>query len=93
MIISFGDKDTQSLFEGKLVKRYGAEMRQRMLDKLQILHAATSVNDLRSPPGNRLESLSGDRKGAYSIRVNNQWRICFEWSGDGPRNVTITDYH
>jgi proteic killer suppression protein len=61
--------------------------------KLLILDAAENVNDLRAPPGNRLEQLRGDRSGQHSIRINNQWRICFTWTSAGPADVEITDYH
>jgi proteic killer suppression protein len=73
MIKSFADSDTEALFEGRSPRRFGANVRRRMLDKLQTLHAARTLDDLRSPPGNRLEALSGGRRGTYSIRVNNQW--------------------
>ena len=63
------------------------------LRKLDMVDAATKVEDLRSPPGNRLEALKGDRKGQWSIRINQQWRICFRWTSDGPIDVGIVDYH
>ena len=64
-----------------------------ILRKLDMLDAATGVDDLRSPPGNRLEALKGDRRGQFSIRVNRQWRVCFRWTPDGPEAVEIADYH
>ena len=93
MILSYRDRRTQSFSEGKRVKAFGgiafkAEMRLDQLD------AATSLLDL-DLPGNRLEALKGDRKGQYSIRINDQWRICFEWppGSPGPANVEIVDHH
>ncbi|MNE16010.1 Toxin HigB-1 [compost metagenome] len=74
-------------------KGFPADLVRRAQQLLTILDAATTVEDLRSPPGNRLEKLSGDREGQYSIRINKQWRICFVWTGAGPESVEITDYH
>jgi toxin HigB-1 len=92
MILSFNCKDTQALFEGKTVRRFKgiARVAER---KLAQLHAAQTLEFLRSPPGNMLESLKGDRKGQHSIRVNDQWRVCFVWSAAGPTEVEIVDYH
>ena len=92
MIVSFRDKDTAALFERKLVKRFGAIERQARI-KLAMLDAAAALQDLRVPPGNRLEALSGDRAGQHSIRINKQWRVCFVWTERGPENVEICDYH
>ncbi len=94
MIVSFGDKRTREFAEGKLVKAFSGFARQAEM-KLDQLEAATAVRDLAALPGNRLEALKGDRKGQYSIRINDQWRICFEWPGGspGPTNVEIVDYH
>jgi proteic killer suppression protein len=93
MIISFRDKCTGSFFEGERVKTFQRFERQAML-RLERLHAADRLMALKTP-GNRLEGLKGDRKGQYSIRINDQWRICFEWpeSSPGPLNVEIVDYH
>ncbi len=94
MIVGFKDKKTKQFAEGKFVKAFsGFEMQAS--NRLSILNAATSKEDLRALPSNRLESLRGDRKGQFSIRINNQWRVCFEWPDDvsDPSNVEITDYH
>lgn len=92
MIRSFADKHTEALFNRESVKRFRAFERQARR-KLEMLDATAVLSDLRSPPGNRLEPLRGDRKGQYSIRINQQWRICFIWKGDGPHDVEIVDYH
>lgn len=92
MLISFACKDTESLFLGRCPLRLlGIERAVRR--KLLVLNAATGLDDLRVPPGNRLERLSGDRRGQYSIRVNQRWRICFFWEGDGASGVHLVDYH
>ncbi|WP_169979813.1 type II toxin-antitoxin system RelE/ParE family toxin [Tautonia rosea] len=93
MIVSYGDKRTRSFAEGRRVKAFaGIERKAQM--RLDRLEAATSLLDL-DLPGNRLEALKGDRKGLFSIRINDQWRICFEWpnGSPGPCNVEIVDYH
>lgn len=92
MILSFKCKDTQALFEGKTAKRFRAFVRIAER-KLSQLHAAQTLEFLRSPPGNNLEALKGDRKGQHSIRVNDQWRVCFVWTKAGPTSVEIVDYH
>ena len=94
MIVSFRDKRTKDFAEGKRVTAFSGIDRQAQL-RLDRLDAATSLQDLAALPGNRLEALKHDRKGQHSIRINDQWRICFEWpSGSpGPVNVEITDYH
>ncbi len=93
MVRSFRDKETERLFRRQPVKKFARSLRQSALRKLLLLDAAESLNDLRAAPGNRLEKLSGDRQGQYSIRVNEQWRICFHWSEGNADNVEITDYH
>jgi toxin HigB-1 len=93
VIQAFADKDTEKLFNGRRVKKYSPELSDRALQKLLMLNAANQVSDLRMPPGNRLEALVGDRKGQYSIRINDQYRICFVWTAAGPRDVQIVDYH
>ena len=92
MIASFKCKDTESLFrQGKT--RMWSSILSVVERKLTMLEAATSLVDLKSPPGNRLEALGGDRNGQHSIRINAQWRICFIWGPNGPENVEIVDYH
>jgi toxin HigB-1 len=94
MILSFRDKRTRQFAEGKRVKAFsGFEMQAHK--RLLLLHLARHLQALRALPGNRLEAFSGDRAGQYSIRINEQWRICFEWRADtpGPSNVEIVDYH
>lgn len=92
MIQSFRDAETKVLFETGLSRRW-ALIQAVAACKLDQLDAAARLGDLRSPPGNRLEALKGDRKGQYSIRVNDQYRICFVWKSDGAYEVKITDYH
>ena len=93
MIQAFADKDTEKLFNGRRVKKYSLELSDRARQKLLMLNAANQISDLRMPPGNRLEALVGDRRGQYSIRINDQYRICFVWTAAGPRDVQIVDYH
>lgn len=94
MIVSFRDKRTREFANGRYVKALSGVSRQAEM-KLDQLEAATAVRDLAVLPGNRLEALKGGRKGQYSIRINDQWRICFEWPSrsPGPVNVEIVDYH
>ncbi|HEY4216820.1 MAG TPA: type II toxin-antitoxin system RelE/ParE family toxin [Gemmatimonadaceae bacterium] len=93
MIHSFGDRDTERLFQREPVRRYPAELQRTMLRKLGVVDAAEQLEELRVPPGNRLEKLKGDRAGQHSIRVNDQWRICFRWSDGNAYDVEIVDYH
>lgn len=93
MIRSFRDRDTQRLAGRERVKKWSPELQKIALRKLRMLDAATEVADLRIPPGNRLERLKGDRAGQYSIRINDQWRICFRWSSGDAHDVEIVDYH
>lgn len=93
MIRSFADRATERLFrDGACAARWRA-FEAVALRKLDMLDAAVRLSDLASPPGNRLEALKGDRSGQHSIRINQQWRICFRWSADGPEAVEIVDYH
>lgn len=92
MIKSFADKHTQTLFEGGDPRPFRA-FRAQAERKLALLHAATTLEFLRSPPGNRLEALTGDRAGQWSIRINRQWRLCFVWQDGDAYEVEITDYH
>jgi proteic killer suppression protein len=92
MIRSFKDKDTEALYRGQRVRRFEA-VRAQAERRLQILDSAVRLEDLMRLPSNRFEALSGDRKGQFSIRINQQWRVCFNWLEDGPHNVEITDYH
>ncbi len=93
MIKSFADKETEKLFQGGKSKAVPPQIRERALSKLLILNAATNVEDLRIPPGNRLEKLRGGREGQWSIRVNQQYRVCFSFEGGDAQDVEITDYH
>ena len=93
MIKSFRDKDTQRVFERQRVPRWSVELQRATLRKLLILDAAETLNDLRSPPGNRLEKLAANRAGQHSIRINEQWRICFRWRDGDAYEVEIADYH
>ena len=92
MVRGFKDKKTEGLFGGKAVKQFSG-IKQAAERKLTMLDSAVTLGDLRSPPGNCLEKLRGDREGQHSIRINNQWRICFVWKEDGAYEVEITDYH
>jgi toxin HigB-1 len=91
-IQGFRDSETEALFLGRRSRRWGniAKVAWRKLD---MLDAAVALDDLRSPPGNRLEALTGDRRGLHSIRINDQFRICFRWTEAGPQDVEIVDYH
>ena len=93
MIKSYGDKDTQAVAERRRVPRFAAGIQRRAQQKLMILNNARDLNDLRVPPGNRLEALAGDRKGKYSIRVNDQWRLSFVWRNGDAYQVELVDYH
>ncbi len=92
MIRTFKDAATARLFADEDVPRFRA-IERAARRKLMLLHAAGNLNDLRSPPGNRLEALKGDRTGQHSIRINDQWRICFRWQDGGAEDVEIVDYH
>ena len=93
MIRSFRDKATEAVFHGERPKGFPADLVNVARRKLRYLDAAADLGDLRSPPGNRLEALAGDRKGQHSIRINDQFRVCFVWTAEGPAEVEIVDYH
>jgi toxin HigB-1 len=93
MIASFQDSETERVFLRERRTKFGRAVQRAALRKLLMLDAAESLDDLRVPPGNRLEILVGDRNGQYSIRVNDQWRICFHWLGGNAHDVEIVDYH
>lgn len=93
MIKTFLNKETAAVFARKPVRRFGAELQRLASIKLAMLHRAEDIHDLRIPPGNRLEKLSGDRTGQYSIRINDQWRVCFRWQDGHALDVEIVDYH
>jgi toxin HigB-1 len=93
VIRSFRDKATEAVFNGEAPKGFPADLVKVARRKLRYLNAASQLGDLRSPPGNRLEALAGDRKGQHSIRINDQFRVCFVWTAKGPAQVEIVDYH
>ena len=93
MIKSFADRDSLRVFQRLQVKRLSMDLKRAAYRKLLIIDAAGSISDLKIPPGNRLEKLAGNREGQYSIRINEQWRICFNWKGNDAFNVEITAYH
>lgn len=93
MIRSFADRKTKRLFDDDVCPAVWQSFHQVACRKLDMLDAATALRDLRSPPGNRLKALSRERKGQHSIRINDQWRVCFRWTKDGPEDVEIMDYH
>jgi toxin HigB-1 len=93
VIKSFGDKETQKLANGEFSRRLPKDVQHRAKMRLDRVNAAVALDDLRFPPSHRLEPLKGDRKGQWSIRINDQWRICFVWKDGGAWNVVIVDYH
>lgn len=93
MIKSFANEQTEGVYLREVDKKLPAEVQRAALRKLRMINNAKSIQDLRSPPGNRLEKLRGDRAGQYSIRINDQWRVCFEWRDNDTYEVEITDYH
>lgn len=93
MIVTFRNRPTEQFFLTGKTREGWQSVAAVALRKLDLLSAATSLQDLKSPPGNHLEALSSPRKGQYSIRINNQWRLCFRWSSVGAHDVEITDYH
>jgi proteic killer suppression protein len=93
MILGFADRQTEALFRLERVTRIDPRVQRAAIRKLVMLDAATSLDDLRSPPGNRLEALRGDRAGQHSIRINDQWRVVFTWRAGNAYDVAIVDYH
>jgi proteic killer suppression protein len=93
MIKSFASRETEKIFNREVSKRLPQDIQRAAMKKLWMLHAAKDLSDLTVPPSNHLEALKGDRKGQYSIRINQQWRICFRWVGGNAQNVEIVDYH
>ncbi len=93
MIKTFKDKELAKLLEGEKIKTLPADIQKRAFTKLLMLNAANSITDLRVPPSNHLEALSGDRKGQYSIRINDKYRVCFKWQDNDAFDVEIVDYH
>lgn len=93
MIKSFADPETEIIWSGRRSRRLPSEIQGVALRKLRLLNQAKALGDLRVPPGNRLEALKGSRAGQHSVRINDQWRICFVWTEGGPRDVGIIDYH
>ena len=93
MIRSFADKDTQKVFQRVRIRKLETKLQKIAQRKLVMIDAAEAIIDLKEPPGNRLEKLSGDRKGQYSIRINDQWRVCFVWRNSNAYDVQIVDYH
>ena len=93
MIKNFKDDETQKIYQRQRSRKLPADIQQVALRKLRMINNSTSINDLRVPPANRLEKLSGNRAGQWSIRINDQWRVCFRWEGSDALDVEITDYH
>ena len=93
MIRSFRCQETERIWSGIPARKFPPDIQRRALNKLRLLDAALTISDLRNPPGNRLEALSGGRKGQHSIRINDQWRICFRWNAGEAIDVEIVDYH
>jgi len=93
MILSFNDKETELVYNEQFSKKLPHNIQRTALRKMIILNYAVSLEDLKIPPGNKLEQLFGDRKGQHSIRINDQWRVCFTWENNNAHNVEIVDYH
>jgi toxin HigB-1 len=93
MILSFRSKEAEKIWRGEVSRRLPITIQEIARRKLRMLNNARRLDDLRVPPANRLESLKGDRKGQHSIRINDQWRVCFRWTEAGPSGVEIVDYH
>lgn len=93
MIRSFADRETERVWRGQRSRRLPPDIQDTALRKLRLVNAARRLEDLRIPPGNRLEALSGNRRGQHSIRINSQWRICFRWNDGEAEDVEVCDYH
>ena len=93
MIKAFRDNETQKIYQRQRSRKLPADIQQTALRKLRMINNAVTINDLRIPPANRLEKLSGDSAGQWSIRINDQWRVCFRWEGNDAYEVEIVDYH
>jgi proteic killer suppression protein len=93
MIRTFADRDAEALFNGRFAKKLAQDIQRVPQRKLRLIHQAEELRDLAAPPGNRLEPLKGRRQGQHSIRINDQWRICFVWKDGAAENVEIVDYH
>ncbi|MES2681581.1 MAG: type II toxin-antitoxin system RelE/ParE family toxin [Bacteroidota bacterium] len=93
MIVSFGDKTTQKIWDGEWVKGFSTDIQETARRKLRMLNNSIDIKDLMIPPSNRLEKLKGNRKDFYSIRVNDQWRLIFQWTNGNAFNVELIDYH
>jgi toxin HigB-1 len=93
MILNFADKETERIWQGEVSRRLPTEIQSIARRKLRMINNARRLDDLRIPPANRLEALKGNMKGQHSIRINDQWRICFRWSESGVADVGIVDYH
>jgi len=93
VIKNFKDDETQKIYQRQRSRKLPSDIQQVALRKLRMINNSVSINDLRVPPANRLEKLSGNRAGQWSIRINDQWRVCFHWEGSDALDVEITDYH
>jgi len=93
MIVSFKSKEAESIWNGVFSRKIPPNIQDLIRRKLRMINNSHTINDLRIPPSNRLEQLKGNRKGQYSIRINDQWRICFEWIDGNVHNIDIVDYH
>ncbi|TDH35886.1 type II toxin-antitoxin system RelE/ParE family toxin [Pseudohoeflea suaedae] len=93
MIRSFADREAETIWNGRRSRKLPVDIQAVALRKLRLLNQSRTIEDTRIPPGNRLEALKGNRKGQFSIRINEQWRICFKWNEGGPGDVEIVDYH
>lgn len=93
MIKTFRCRETEKLFKGRFSRKWAQQIQRKALMKLNMIHAATQLDTLRVPPGNRLEALSGNRVGQHSVRINDQWRVCFAWKDGHAYDVEIVDYH